>query len=429
MSNRLTTKTVKHIKPTATRREVPDGEIRGMYLAIQPSGAKSYVLRYRHGGKPRKLTIGGAEMGLGEARKLAASARASIAAGKDPQGDKAASRVTAKEATREKAAAARDSVAAVVGQFIDKYVKRTRKPTTASEYVRLLNKEIVGAWGERRLSGISKSDVNALLDDIVERGAPIAANRVLALLRKFCRWAVSREIIPHSPCDGVVAPSEETSRERVLDIFELRLVWKAADTLGWPFGPIVKLLLLTGQRRGEVVGMRWTEIDFEKKAWSLPATRTKNKRPHVLPLASAAVEILRSLPRLENGADLVFPAQVERGANIASVSGFSRAKLRLDRAITEIVDHEKGKPLAQFGFHDLRRSCASGMGRLDVDLHVIERCLNHVSGSFGGIVSTYQKQKYEEKMRRAMDVWAQHVDGLVTGAPASNVVELAKARA
>ena len=127
MSNRLTAKAVENIKPSAARREVPDGEIRGMYLVVQPSGAKSYVLRYRHAGKPRKLTIGPAEMGLGEARKLAASARAAIAAGRDPQGEKAA----AKEAVREAAISKRDSVEAVVAEFIEKQVGRTNKPSTA----------------------------------------------------------------------------------------------------------------------------------------------------------------------------------------------------------------------------------------------------------------------------------------------------------
>ena len=421
MSNRLTAKAVENIKPDVARREVPDGAIRGMYLCIQPSGRKSYVLRYRHAGKPRKLTIGPAEMGLGEARKLASSARAAIAAGRDPQGEKA----TAKEAAREAAIPKRDSVEAVVAEFIEKHIDRTNKPSTAKEYVRLLDKEIVEPWRDRRLADISRRDVNRLLDDIVERGAPVASNRVLAILRKLCKWAVSREVIEYSPCEGVSARSTETPRDRLLDDRELRLVWKAADTLDWPYGPIVKLLLLSGQRRGEVVGMRWDEVDFEKKLWSLPAARVKNKRPHALSLPSLAIGILQALPRLENDEGLIFPA---RGKSIDPVSGFSKAKLRLDHAIAELVEAEGSPPLAQFGLHDIRRSVASGMAKLGVDLHVIERCLNHVSGSFGGIVGVYQKYRFEDAMRRAMDAWAAHVERLVTGAPAGNVVDLASAR-
>jgi integrase len=426
MSNRLTAKSVENIKPSVTRREVPDGEIRGMYLVIQPSGAKSYVLRYRHAGKPRKLTIGPAEMGLGEARKLAASGRAAIAAGRDPQGEKAEGKVAAREADREAVISKRGSVEAVVAEFIEKHVRRSNKPSTAKEYVRLLEKEIVGPWRGRRLADISRRDVNGLLDDIVERGAPIAANRVLAILRKFCKWANSREIIAHSPCEGVLARSTETPRDRALDDRELRLVWIAANTLGWPYDSITKLLLLTGARRGEVVGVRWAEVDFEKKLWSLPADRVKNKRPHALPLPSLAIGVLQALPRIENDKDLIFPA---RGKSTGPVSGFSKAKLRLDHAIAELVEAEGSPPLAQFGLHDIRRSVASGMAKLGVDLHVIERCLNHVSGSFGGIVGVYQKHRFEDAMRRAMDGWAGHVERLASGAPAENVIELANARA
>jgi integrase len=428
MSNRLTAKAVENIKPSDARREVPDGEIRGMYLVVQPSGAKSYVLRYRYAGKPRKLTIGPAEIGLGEARKLAASARAAIAAGKDPQGEKAAGKVAAKHADRE-AVSKRGSVEAVVSEFIEKHVRRSNKPSTAQEYIRLLNKEIVGRWGGRRLSDISRRDVNLLLDDIVDRGAPIAANRVLAILRKLCSWAVSREIVSHSPCDGVLARSIETPRDRVLDDRELALTWEAAGALGWPFQYITRLLVVTGARRGEIVGLRWAEIDFERKLWSLPAARTKNKRPHALPLSSLAIDILNGLPRIENDDGLVYPARTRRGEKPLPASGFSKAKLRLDHAIAELAKRDGSAPLAQFGFHDLRRSCASGMARLGVDLHVIERCLNHVSGSFGGIVGVYQKHKFEDGMRRAMDAWGAHVERLASGVTADNVVELAGVRA
>jgi integrase len=431
MSNRLTAKTVENIKPSAARREVPDGEIRGMYLCVQPTGAKSYVLRYRYAGKPRKLTIGPAEMGLGEARKLAASARVAIATGRDPAHDKTAGRTAAKEAVREAGRAKRDSVEAVVAEFIEKHVRRANKPSTAKEYERLLEKEIVAPWRGRRLSDISRRDVNRLLDDIVERGAPIGANRILAILRKLCKWAVSREIIEHSPCEGVLARSTETPRDRVLDDRELRLVWQAADTLGWPFNAVVKLLVLTGARRSEVAGMAWAEVDLDRKLWSLPASRTKNKRPHALPLPTTAIDILKSLPRIENRGGFVFPAGFTRQATRGpvSVSGFSAPKRRLDRAIAKLAEAEGSAPLAQFGFHDLRRSCASGMAKLGVDLHVIERCLNHASGTFGGIVGVYQKHRFEDGMRRAMDAWAAHIERLVTGAEASNVVELATARA
>jgi integrase len=430
MSNRLTAKTVENIRPGDARREVPDGEVRGMYLVIQPSGAKSYVLRYRHAGKPRKLTIGPVEMGLGEARKLAASARVAIATGKDPAGEKTLGKAAVKEAAHEARRAKRDVVEAVVAEFVDKHVRRNNKPSTGREYERLLEKEITTPWRGRRLADISRRDVNMLLDDVVARGAPIGANRILAILRKFCKWAVSREIIERSPVDGVLARSTETPRDRVLDDHELRVVWLAADSLGWPFNAIVRLLILTGARRSEVAGMAWAEVDLEKKLWSLPASRAKNKRAHSLPLSSAAIDILKSLPHIENPNGLIFPAGFtrQRTRGPVSVSGFSAPKVRLGRAIANLAEADGSPPLAQFGFHDLRRSAASGMAKLGVDLHVIERCLNHASGTFGGVLGIYQKHKFEDAMQRAMDAWGAHVERLVTGAARDNVVELAKVR-
>jgi integrase len=427
VSKKLTVKSIENLKPGATRREVPDGTIRGLYLAIQPSGSKSYVLRYRHASRPRKLTIGGADIGLGEAHKLATKALAEIAGGKDP----AAERKSAKAEARMAAQPARDLVETVVADFIEKHVKRANKPSTAREYVRLLNKEIVGPWRGKRLSEISRRNVNILLDDIVDRGAPVAANRVFAIFRKVCRWAVSREILEHSPCDGVQARTPEQPRDRVLDDRELGLVWRASESLGWPFEPIVKLLLLTGQRRGEVVGMKWAEIDLTAATWTIPSARAKNKRQHVVPLASQAVQILKWLPRIAGHAGFVFPRTRERakGKTTAetAVSGFSRTKTRLDAAIRELLPKQNAaaEPLPPWSLHDLRRSCASGLARIGIDLPVIERCLNHVSGSFGGIVSVYQKHKFEDDVRRALDAWAAHIERIASDKPPANVVQLA----
>jgi integrase len=427
MTKKLTVKAVESLKPAATRREVPDGEIRGLYLVVHPSGSKSYVLRYRHAGRQRKLTIGPVEIGLSDARNLAAAARVGIAGGKDPAADKQAAKMEARAAS----VPPRDLVDTVVADFIEKHVRRTNKPLTAREYVRLLNKEIIDRWRGRRLSEISRRDVNMLLDEIVDRGAPVAANRVLAIFRKLCRWAVSREILAHSPCDGVQARTPELPRDRVLDDRELSLIWRASDALGWPFAQIVKLLILTGQRRGEVVGMKWSEIDLATATWTIPAARVKNKRQHVVPLPPQAVEILKSLPRIAGQAGLVFPRTRERAKEKitaeTSVSGFSRAKMRLDAAILKLFPN-RGAAFPAWSLHDLRRSCASGLARIGIDLPVIERCLNHVSGSFGGIVSVYQKHRYEDDMRRAFDAWGRHVEGLISGKPTKNVIELAKSR-
>jgi integrase len=162
----------------------------------------------------------------------------------------------------------------------------------------MLVKEVVAGWKGRRLSQITRAHVQDMLDEIIDRGAPIRANRVFAQFRKMCRWAISRGIIDRSPCEGLTAPSPETRRHRVLSDDEIRLSWLAFESIGWPFGAIGRLLLLTGARRDEVAGMRWQEIE-SLRSWTIPKERTKNKRPHEIPLSHAAVEIIATLPRVE----------------------------------------------------------------------------------------------------------------------------------
>jgi integrase len=215
--------------------------------------------------------------------------------------------------------------------FVDRYAKP--KTRDWRETKRMLDNEIAARWHRRRLSQINRAHVAEMLDEIIDRGAPIRANRVFAQFRKMCNWAIARGIIERNPCQGLSAPSPETKRDRVLSDNEARLVWQASDASGWPFGPIVKLLLLTGARRDEVAGMRWSELDLHEKTWTLPATRTKNKRPHQIPLCGDAVAIIDALPRMEKRiedadgkislrrVDLVFST-----TGTTTVSGSSRAK-------------------------------------------------------------------------------------------------------
>ncbi len=227
------------------------------------------------------------------------------------------------------------------------------------------------------------------------------ANRTLSAVRKLCNWAVSRDIITASPCSGVEPPAPPRSRARVLDDIELRLVWQAADGEGWPFGPIVKLMILTGQREGEIAGARWTEIDLNKKLWTIPAGRAKNHEQHTVPLSDAAVEIIKSLRRVKSDDGLVFV-----GRNGRQPTTFSRAKVRLDEAITEANQDE---PIIAWVFHDLRRTMANGMEQLGIAPPVIEKCLNHKSGTFRGVTGVYLRFTYDDEKRAALVAWAQHV--------------------
>jgi integrase len=408
MSKNLTQLSLDNIKPGPARREIPDGKEAGLYFVVQPSGATGWALRYRFGRKTRKLTIGSyPEIGLARARAAAARAKGSISDGNDPCAQKKTQRAARRQTS--------DTVEKVIEDFVNLYAR----PQTRDwrETARILA-QFAKAWEGRRLAEIGKADIHRVLDGIVTRGAPIGANRAFAQLRKMCRWAVSRGIVSASPCDGIDRPSAEKSRDRVLETDELRFMWHAADNLGFPFGPIIKLLILTGQRRSEVGGMEWRELDFDRATWTIPAARSKNRRAHVLPLSPQAVEVIKSLPRFSGSKFVFSPGKT-------APSGFSRAKTRADR----IIAKANGEPIQPWILHDIRRSVASGMAALGVNLPVIERCLNHVSGSFSGIVGVYQRFDFADEMRAAMERWGRHVEAMASQEPGGNVVELAAARA
>ncbi len=413
MAKDLTEAALKNLKPGPTRREIPDGHTRGLYLILQPSGAASWAVRYRDiAGKGAKLTLGPyPAIRIPDARKLASEALTKVARGENP----AAAKRQAREAARAAVRSDTDLVENVVALFVERHAKAKTRDWRETE--RLLVKNIVSAWKGRRLSELGRADVHAVLEPIVDRGSPVSANRTFAQLRRMCRFAVERGIIDRNPCEGLSLPSVEKSRDRVLSDDELALLWKAAEGLGYPFGPIVQLLVLTGQRKSEIAEGLWSEIDLDAALWSLPAARVKNKRPHAVPLSPQATAILRTLPQIES-CDLIFSTTGETAS-----SGFSRAKASLDKAITKA---NGGEPIAPWTYHDIRRSVASGLARIGVDLVVIERTLNHISGSFAGIVETYQRHKFEAQMRDALERWARHVERVVAGAPAKgNVVELA----
>jgi integrase len=401
MSKPLTAFAIAAIKPGAVRREIPDGQVQGLRIVVQPSGAMSWALRYRFHGKPAKLTIGPwPAIDLKSARALAQKAHVEIAEGGDPC---AAKREKKAEAQLPQAV----TVKAALADFIRLYAKGQTRSWQETE--RILG-EFSKSWEGRPMASISRGDVHKVLDEIMARGAPIMANQAFAHFRAACTWAVSRGIIDASPCAGIAMPAKAQSRDRVLSDGELAAVWRAADALGFPYRDVIHLLILTGQRRSEVAGMCRQEIDMGAKLWTIPAARTKNGRRHELPLSGQAVAILESLPRF-HGSDYVFGERPP--------SGFSKVKVRLDRAL----------PADQppWVIHDLRRSVASGLGALGVDLHVTERCLNHVSGSFAGIVGVYQRHDFAKEKRAAMDAWGRHVDALASG-EGSNVIEIGARR-
>jgi integrase len=400
MAKTLTARSVEITKPSTERREIPDGLLPGLYLVIQPSGARSWAVRYRHHSRPCKLTLGRyPAIDLAAARKLASAALRAVAEGRDPNLEKQRARVS-------KA----DTIEAVAAQFIERHCYRSNRPRTAAETKRLLDLHVLPRWRGRLAREITRRDVLDLLDRIVDNGKPIAANRTLSAVRKMFNWAVARDMLGASPCAGVKPPTPERARDRVLSDDELRLVWQAASKIGGPFGLLVQLLALTGQRRNEVAEMQWSELDFEARLWTLPRERVKSGETHQVPLSGAAISILKSIRRIGDGL-FVLTTTGKTPSN-----GFSKGKRRLDALL------QPDKPV--WRLHDLRRSAASGMAKLGIDLPVIEKVLNHSSGSFAGIVGVYQRHDFADEKRAALEAWGRHVEGLVSGKPLRKVTDV-----
>ena len=394
MAHRLTTRFLETVEPGKDREEYPDALLPGLRLVVQPTGARSWAVRYRHGGRPRKHTLGPyPAIDLKAARDLGAKALRAVAEGRDPGREK----LEAREA-------APDTIAAVVRQFITMHCRRVNRPRHAAETQRLLEVNVLPRWRGRLAHTITRRDVLALLDHLVEGGTPITANRTFSALRKCFAWAVSRDILTASPCVGIKPPSAERSRDRILTDAELCHVWQAAKKITGPFGALVKLLILLGQRRDEVAGMRWSEIDLNARLWVIAKERTKNNQPHTVALTEPAVAILMTLPRIA-GSDFVLTT-----TGATSSNGYSKGKRRLDALLPP--------DMPPWRLHDLRRTLASGMARLGVNLPVIEKILNHLSGSFGGIVGVYQKHTFADEKTAALERWAKHVEQIVSGKPA-----------
>jgi integrase len=415
----LTIAKLEAIKPLPTRKEYPDGKVTGLYFVAQPSGVKSWALRYRVAGKTVKLTLGAyPALDLTAARRKAREALGEVAVGEDP----AAQRRAAREAQKAAESADADRVETVAAAFIERYVKRQQGAAWSHETERLIAREIIPAIGAKRMSEIKKPDVHAMLDRIADR-APIVANRTLAVLRRMFNWAIERGIVDASPVDKIKAPSVEQSRDRVLSDDELKLALQAFEAIGWPFGPLAKLLLLTGARLNEIAGARWGEIDVEARTMTIAKERSKNGIAHEIPISDAALRIINGLPRIGGKGD----AFVFTTTGKTAVSGFSGAKEAIDKAVAEAQGAD-AEEIARWTLHDLRRTAASGMAGIGIAPHVVEALLNHKSGTIKGVAAVYNRYSYATEKRQALDAWARRLEAVVSGAEASNIVDLTKAR-
>lgn len=374
-----------------------DDQLRGFGLRATPNGARSYVFQLRMGGREapsRRYTIGrhGSPWTPQTARKEAERIAMMVQQKIDPvQADF--------ERRRQAVDLAFD---AYVETFVDLYLKKRWKQWSLGAGV--LRREAVSVLRKRPLPQIKRSDLSNIWDRLQDR--PSVARLTHATLRKLFRWAVSRGDLDRSPLEGVEPPPAVPSRDRVLSKEELSAIWFGSEVIGGPFEGLIKLLVLTGQRRDEVASVSWSEFNRAERVWLLPATRAKNQMPHLVPLAPLVVAVLDDVAGgdqwPENG--LVFST-----TGNTPVSGFSKIKRRLDQHVAAAL----GSPAQNWRLHDVRRTVATGLQRLGVRFEVTEAILNHKSGSRSGIAGVYQRYDWAEEKRVALENWSKHVGNLV----------------
>lgn len=393
MAKLLTAVAVERIKPDPERRlEVPDKLLPGLYLIVQPSGRRSFALRTRINDKPVKLTLGAyPALKIDEARAKAREELKRIHAGEDPRVARAVSRA--------------NTVAAIVDEFVTRYAKPRLKAWREVDI--RLKRDLVRAYGDRPIASLGRTDLVRLLDEMSDRGVRQGANRLLAHTRRMLGWAVERGIVEANVALGIKPPAKEITRDRVLADDELTAVWRACAEMGHPFGPLFRLMIVTAQREGEVAGLRWPDVDLKRAEWTLPREQTKADRQHTVPLSDLALEVLGALPRLHDG-DLAFST-----TGTTAPSGWSRAKARLDRL----------SGVEGWRLHDLRRTAASTMARLGHPPHVVAAVLNHAPGAVQGITAVYNRHRYDDEKRAALDAWARHLQRITDGT-SGEVVEL-----
>jgi integrase len=351
-------------------------------LRVSSSGRKTWFIMYRSKGRLRRLTLGTyPALSLADARGQAMGARHAVAEGEDP----ALQRYDARHAP---------TVADLAVQYLDMYAKVHKK--SWREDARLLHHEILPSWGHQKAFDITRRDVIALLDRIVERGAPIQANRVLALVRKMFNWAISRDLLEHNPCLQVKPPGKEHQRDRVLNDDEIRLVWNAAEQLDPSSAAQLKLRLLTAQRGGEVRTMRWEDVDVASGWWTIPSHIAKNGLAHRVPLSHPAQDILRELQTITGAEPWVFPSHRRPGQPVLDVRKAMR-RMCLLSGVT-------------FTPHDLRRTAASHMTSLGVARLVVGKILNHAEP---GVTKVYDRHSYDAEKREALNAWGARLMELV----------------
>jgi integrase len=368
-----------------------DDDLKGFGIRFRAGGKATWLIQYRDtAGNTRRNTIGDArKLEEREARKAAKTRLAAVTLGGDPQAEKEEARTRAK---------------LTLGEQADRYLAGEQpnlRPNTFNGYKRYLTIQWKPLRG-RPVHTITRRDVAARIGEIVQEHGPFSAARAKQTLSAFFAWLIREGIVDANPVIGTNNPvAGKDARDRVLTEDELRTVWNACQDDD--FGRIIRLLMLTGARRDEIGGLRWSEVGLKTGVLRIPGSRTKNHHELTLTLPATALAIIESIPRRE-GRGFIF------GGRGGAFSAWSYSMLALEKRIAEI-----GKPLPSWRIHDIRRSVATHMAELGTQPHIIEAILNHQGGHKAGVAGIYNRATYEREIKSALALWADHLRTIVTG--------------
>ena len=383
MTAKLTAQFVESVRaPAAGQTDYWDAHTRGLGLRISQGGRKTWTVLYRFTGRMRRLTLGTYPvLSLADARKLTMTALREAQHGIDP-------------ATAKREARSAESFSELANLYLERYAKAEKR--TWREDERILNRDLLPRWRGQKARAIKRADVIQLLDEIVDRDAPVMANRTRALISKVFNFGVKRGIVEVNPAYGVDNPGHEQQRDRVLSEDEIRQLWNALETERPWSAAIFRLGIFTAQRRGEILGMKWDELDLATEWWTIPAERAKNGLAHRVPLTPEVIKILEELKAGKHDPVFVF-----RGGQIG------RPITNLQKPLRRVKRNSK----LDFRFHDLRRTAASLMTGIGTSRLVVSKILNHVER---GITAVYDRHSYDGEKRDALLKWERRVQHIVS---------------
>jgi len=399
---RFTDRSIKALKPDSKIQDIKEDGRPGFYIRVFPSGGKSWVYLYRKDGVQRRMTFGTIDtMNLAAAHAAYEGARLAVKNGGDPAGDIQQSKKQEKEAD-------------TVDELVSEYMRRWSKPRKRSwqEDQRILDKDIIPAWGKRKAKDITRRDVIRLLDGLVDRGAPIMANKTHAILHKMFRFAVGRDVVPFNPVADMPKPAKVRRRDRVLTDAEIKTHWLALSAMNVTTTQALLFQLLTAQRSGEVAAMRWDEIDGGM--WTIPAEKAKNGLAHRVPLSPQAQAILDIRPK---DSDAVFGI-----INTAAGKTLARYLKRIKKPTEDDPEAKLSNADPDwFTPHDLRRTAATKMTESGINRLVVSKVLNHAES---GVTAVYDRHSYDKEKRQALETWGRKLDAIISSNPASTVIPM-----